>query len=187
MGPILGDLDRVMAEGSPAYAKANQNFAANSVPLEPFENSPALSAAIERDAYDKRFMTPAEQVPGLIDQGGATAARTFNQVASSPVRQVYENHLTTQILDRATGPRGLVNADRLTQALRDNADALQHYPVVRDRVQRVIDTQRATEPLRNTLVGRLAATPEFREQGGSSLMPIRRQEARTSLPTRYGR
>ncbi|MCW6510959.1 hypothetical protein [Lichenifustis flavocetrariae] len=171
LGPALGDLDAAMTAGSPAYARANANFAKNSVPLQPFENTPGIARAIEQDPYGSRFLSPADRVPGMIVQGGPEAARAFNSVATSPARKALEDQFTTQILDQATGPSGAVDADRLARTVRDHGDTLRQFPAVQARVQRVIDTQRATEPPRDSQVGRLAATRDFREQAAILLSP----------------
>lgn len=171
LGPVLDRLGNVMEEGSPAFARAKSNFRQNSIPLQPFEQIPGIVRSIEQDRYGSRFMTPADQVPGAILGGGPSSARAFNSVATDPARQAMENHFTTTLLDQATGPTGLVDADRLAKVVRDNGDTLRQFPAVHARMQRVIDTQQALAPLGNTMAGRLAATPQFREQAAILLSP----------------
>ena len=154
----------------PEYATATRNFRAASEPLRPFE-TPALASAIERDPYNTRFATPADRVPGSIEAGGPDAARAFNQVATDPARRAMENHLTTQILDQATGSGGMIDVGRLVKAQRDQADTLAQFPAVQARVQGIIDTQRALEPMQNTMVGQLSRTRKFGEQAAIVLNP----------------
>ncbi|MEZ0218666.1 MAG: hypothetical protein ACAH22_00070 [Tardiphaga sp.] len=164
---VRGRLDQAL-ETVPEYAAANRNYQAASRPLEPFQNQ-AIEKSIRRDEYDRNFTTAPEQVPPTLEQGGPTAARTFNDVAPPDAREAYSGYITTKILDSVTDASGAVNADRLALALRDNADLLQQYPEIGQRLQAVIGADANLAPVRAGPLGRVAGAADTRAAGEAVL------------------
>ncbi|RWA81510.1 MAG: hypothetical protein EOQ31_31705 [Mesorhizobium sp.] len=160
---VQDKLDETLA-AVPEYGRAKQNFAAASVPLAPFE-SPGMAKAIERDVYNKNFVTPPEDVPAAISS--PSEARNFNAVAPTEARVAYENHLATQLLDKATGANGAVDPERLTLALRDNQDLLSQYPAVAERLNRIVSADAAVD--RGGLVGDVAKATDTAGAGNAIL------------------
>jgi hypothetical protein len=157
----LGSLDKVL-ESVPAYGQARKNFQAASTPLAPFENTDALSKAIELDQYSKRLVMPADRVPQAIEAGGASAARAFKEVSPPEARQAFENYLGTRILDRASNPRGDVNAGSLSTSLRDGEDLLRQFPDLKSRLEGVLRSRDDMRPVEQSLLGRVAEAGETR-------------------------
>jgi len=127
-----------------------------------------MSKAIERDVYNKRFTTPPEAVPSALSS--PSEARNFNEVAPTEARVAFENHLATQIMDKATDANGKVNAGTLALALRDNQDLLAQYPAVADRLQRVLGADANMASARTGPVGQVAAAKDTRS-AGNALLP----------------
>ncbi|MBZ9706059.1 hypothetical protein LB543_04910 [Mesorhizobium sp. ESP7-2] len=159
-------LDATLA-AVPEYGLAKKNFAAASTPLAPFE-SPGMSKAIERDVHNKQFTTAPENVPAAISS--PSEARNFNAVAPTEARVAFENHLATQILDKATDASGRVNADTLAVALRDNQDMLSQYPAVADRLQKIVGADANMAPARAGPIGQVAAATDT-AGAGNALLP----------------
>ncbi|QPC90016.1 hypothetical protein [Mesorhizobium sp. INR15] len=164
---VQGHLDGAL-ESVPEYAAARQGFRAASVPVQPFEN-PAMNDVIRRDQFNRNFVTPPERVPGTISAGGPTAAREFNSVAPTDARIAFENHLATQILDKATDASGRVNGDMLSTALRDNQDMLSQYPAMAARLQRIIGANADMAPVRASPLGQVAAAKDTTGAGNAIL------------------
>ncbi|MER9603414.1 hypothetical protein [Mesorhizobium sp. M0243] len=149
---VLDKLDENLMS-VPEYGQAKKNFAAASAPLEPF-GSPGMSKAIDRDPYNKRFVTAPEDVPAALSS--PSEAKNFNAVAPTDARVAYENHLATQILDKATDANGAVDANRLALALRDNQDMLSHFPAVADRLGKIVNADAGMASARGGPVGQIA-------------------------------
>lgn len=149
----LKTLDNAL-ERVPAYGAARQNFEAASKPLAPFGENRVPGQVVQRDQYGREFVMPAENVPGAIQQGGASAARDFNAVASGPARQSYEGYLTTQFLDQATKAGADVSAKSIRKALLQNEDMLRQFPEVRARLENIAN---ARDVLDRAMVGPLGA------------------------------
>ncbi len=157
-GALDGQLKRV-----PEVAAADANFVRNSVPLEPFErpNAPLnrITARAERAGGEPGpFRTPAEQVPEVL--AGPTALREALANGTPATRQAAERHVTTRLLDQATGADGNVSADALRSAMRDNADVLDQLPAVRDRLSHVVVAREGMDRVAASPLGRIARSPE---------------------------
>jgi hypothetical protein len=161
----------------PAHREATQGFEAASRPLDPFTNTPALEKTIGRDEFNRNFTTPAEQVPGAIQQGGSSTARAFNEVAPPDARDAFMNFLTTRLLDPATNAGGRVSADRLTTAVRDNIDLLRQHPEVGQRLTDIIMADRGMAGPRSGPLGELANHP-----GGRGTLNGTQAAADTLMP-----
>ncbi|WP_375453710.1 hypothetical protein [uncultured Methylobacterium sp.] len=145
----------------PEVATADRNFAANSVPLEPFSGQNPLGRITARDDLTGRMQMPAEQVPGTLATPGA--AREFGQVARPGARSAFDDYLTTRMLDGAAGDYH-VAPDRLRAGMRDGADLLAEAPTVRDRLARVLSAREGLAPVEAAPIGRMAASGTPREQ-----------------------
>lgn len=143
-------------EQVPAYGDARANFQVASRPLEPFDRSRAPGKIIERDEFNSRFVMPPERVPGTIQNNGPSAAREFNAVASPAAREAFEQHIVTQVLDRASREGADLSADSIRTALRQNEDLLRQYPGIRDRLESIAIARDGLSRLENTPVGKLA-------------------------------
>lgn len=163
-------LDRAL-EQVPAYGDARRNFQAASRPLEPFDQSRAPGKIIERDEFNSRFVMPPERVPGAIQNNGPSAAREFNAVASPAAREAFEQHIVTQVLDRATREGADLSADGIRSAIRQNEDLLRQYPGVRDRLESVAIARDGLARLENTPVGKLAQRDLTTKQAVDALFP----------------
>ena len=153
-----GQLKRV-----PEVAAADTNFVRNSVPLEPFErpNAPLnrVTARAERPGGEPGpFRTPAEQVPEVL--AGPTALREALANGTPASRQAAERHVTTRLLERATGADGNVSAEALRSAMRDSADVLDQLPTVRDRLSHLVVAREGMARVEASPLGRIADTPE---------------------------
>jgi hypothetical protein len=160
---VKKELDRAL-ESVPAFRQANRNFEAASRPLEPFGEGRAAAKIVERDEFDRGFTLPREKAPAAIDQGGASAAREFSDVAprGAPARDAYEGHLATQIVDGATDAGGNLSADKLRQALRDRADVLEQFPAVRERVSNLAIARDGLARVERSPLGRIASKPDVK-------------------------
>lgn len=163
-------LDRAL-EQVPAYGDARRNFQAASRPLEPFDQSRVPGKIIERDEFNSRFMMPPERVPGTIQNNGPSAAREFNSVASPAAREAFEQHIVTQVLDRATREGADLSADGIRSAIRQNEDLLRQYPGVRDRLESVAIARDGLARLGNTPIGKLAQRDLTTKQAVDALFP----------------
>jgi hypothetical protein len=169
-------LDETLSD-VPAHAEATRGFEAASRPLDPFVDNKALDKTIARDEFNRGFTTPAEQVPGAIQQGGASTARAFNEVAPRDARDAFMNFLTTRLLDPATSAAGRVNADALTTAVRDNVDLLRQHPEAGQRLTDIIMADRGMAGPRSGPLGELANNPGGRgtlsgtQAAGDTLLP----------------
>ncbi|MBY0298930.1 MAG: hypothetical protein K2X71_23340 [Methylobacterium sp.] len=145
-------------KGVPEVATADANFAANSRPLEPFEGNTPLGRVVRQDPTTGRMATPSEQVPANLQ--GASATREFLANATPAARQAYEGRVATKILDSATDPRGNVDANRLSEALRDQADVLGQMPEVYHRLEGVVRARDAMVRVEASPLGRIAQQPD---------------------------
>jgi hypothetical protein len=169
-------LDETLSD-VPEYAAATRGFEAASRPLDPFTETPALDKTIAHDEFNRNFATPAEQVPGAIQQGGASTARAFNGVAPPEARDAFMNYLTTRLLDPATNAAGRVNPDALTTTVRDNVDLLRQHPEVGQRLTSIIMADRGMAGPRSGPLGELAQNP-----GGRGTLNGTQAAADTLMP-----
>lgn len=154
IGRLRSTLDAQLKQ-APEVAQADANYAANSIPLQPFDNGAPLGRVTQQDERGQRFLTPSEEVPSNFQ--GATAARDLLANGTPEARQALEGRMVTQIMDGARGFDGRVSVDRLRTALRENEDVLAQMPEVGERLARVVDAQVARDRLNGTMLGRLAA------------------------------
>ncbi|WP_264046873.1 hypothetical protein [Methylobacterium flocculans] len=145
-------------KGVPEVATADANFATNSRPLEPFEVNTPLGRVVRQDPNTGRMATPTEQVPTNLQ--GASATREFLANAPPAARQAYEGRVATKILDGATDARGNVDANRLSEALRDQADVLEQMPEVYHRLEGVVRARDAMARVEASPLGRIADRPD---------------------------
>ncbi|MGV7034841.1 hypothetical protein [Methylobacterium symbioticum] len=148
-----GQLKRV-----PEVAVADANFARNSVPLEPFAGNNPLGRIVRRDELTGRMAMPAEQVPGTLS--GPTALREALANGGPATRESVERHLTTQLVERATGADGNLSADALRMAMREHADVLDQIPAVRDRLSNLVVAREGMSRVEASPLGRLAESPD---------------------------
>lgn len=148
-----GQLKRV-----PEVTAADANFARNSVPLEPFAGNNPLGRIVRRDELTGRMAMPAEQVPGTL--AGPTALREALANGGPATRESVERHLTTQLVERATGADGNLSADALRSAMRDHADVLDQVPAVRDRLSNLVVAREGMSRVEASPLGRLAESPD---------------------------
>ncbi|SFG64884.1 hypothetical protein [Methylobacterium gossipiicola] len=145
-------------KGVPEVATADANFAANSRPVEPFEGDTPLARVVRQDPNTGRMATPTEQVPAHLQ--GASATREFLANATPAARQAYEGRVATRILDGATDARGNVDSNRLSEALRDQADVLAQMPEVYRRLEHVVRTRDGLARVEKSPLGQVAATDD---------------------------
>lgn len=145
----------------PEVARADANFARNSIPLEPFSGQNPLGRITARDDLSGRMQMPAEQVPTALST--PSAAREFGQIAGPGARSAFDDYLTTRMLDAAPDAYR-VNAEGLRGGMRDSADLLAEAPTVRDRLSRVLAAREGLAPVEATPVGRMAERESTREQ-----------------------
>jgi len=170
LGATLSRLDDAL-ESVPAYGQARRNFRAASQPLEPFDQTRAPGRIIERDQYGQRNVMPADRVPQAIQQGGPSAARDFNAVATPAAREAFEQNIVTQVLDKATREGTDLSADSIRQALRQNEDVLRQYPGVRDRLESVAIAREGLARLEGTPLGKLAQRDQTTRAAVDALFP----------------
>lgn len=163
-------LDQAL-EQVPAYGEARTNFQAASRPLEPFDQSRAPGKIIERDEFNNRFVMPPERVPGTIQNNGPSAARDFNSVATPASREAFEQHLVTQVLDRATREGADLSADGIRQALRQNEDLLRQYPGVRDKLESIAIARDGLAKIENSPLGKIAQRDLTTKKAVEALFP----------------
>lgn len=145
-------------KGVPEVATADANFAANSRALEPFEGNTPLGRVVRQDPTTGRMATPTEQVPTNIQ--GASATREFLANATPAARQAYEGRTATRILDSATDARGNIDANKLSEALREQADVLAQMPEVYHRLEGVVRARDAMARVEVSPLGRIADRPD---------------------------
>lgn len=138
----------------PEYERARSTFAANSVPLAPFEGEAPLAQVTRRDQTTKRLATPTEEVPSHLM--GATATREFLANATPEARKAHADHLVTRIMDAATDKRGTIDPDKLHAAIRDKADVLAQMPEVFHRLDGVVVAQDGMARVMASPLGRIA-------------------------------
>ena len=170
---LRGTLDRLddALESVPAYGQARRNFQAASQPMEPFGDARAPGQIIERDQYNQRNVMPAERVPQTVQQGGPSASRDFNSVATPAAREAFEQHIVTQVLDKATRDGADLSADSIRQALRQNEDLLRQHPGVRDRLESVAIAREGLARLESSPIGMLASRDITTKKAVDALFP----------------
>lgn len=151
----LGTLDQAL-EAVPAYGQARRNFEAASRPLAPFNEARAPGQIVAKDQYGRDFLMPPEQAGRTVIQGGPSAARDFNAVASGPAREALEAQLTTQVLDSAVKGGTDISSKAIWNALRQNEDLLAQYPGVRTRLENIAVAKDGLKALENTPLGQIA-------------------------------
>ncbi|MDP4005059.1 hypothetical protein [Methylobacterium sp. NEAU K] len=144
----------------PEVEAADQNFAANSLPLEPFQASRPLGAAVQRDARGERMIMPPENVPGNLAR--PSAARELLGQPAPASRGALGRHIETQILDRVTGSDGVRTADGLRNAMREHADVLDQLPEVRDRLSNLVLAHDGMERVAASPLGQIAQRPDVK-------------------------
>jgi hypothetical protein len=159
LSKVLSHIDDTLSD-VPQYAKAKANFQAASAPVEHIETTPALSKTVERDPYNTRFVTPAEKVPGMIEQGGPTASRAFNETAPGEAHRTFQGYLTTKFLDSATDASGKISPDVLTIVMRENKDLLAQHPEVEKRLTDIVTAHKALPAPEQGPLGRVAGVKD---------------------------
>lgn len=170
LGGTLSRLDDAL-ERVPAYGQARRNFRAASQPLEPFDHSRAPGRIIERDQYGQRNVMPADRVPQTLQQGGPSAARDFNSVATPAAREAFEQHIVTQVVDQASQGGATVSADSIRKALRQNEDLLRQYPGVRDRLESIAIAREGLGRIEQMPIGKIAGRDTTTKQAIDALFP----------------
>lgn len=170
LGGVLTRLDDAL-ESVPAYGQARRNFRAASQPLEPFDRARAPGQIIERDQFNQRNVMPADRVPQAVQQGGPSAARDFNAVATPAAREAFEQNIVTQVLDKATRDGADLSSDSIRTALRQNEDLLRQYPGVRDRLESIAIAREGLARLESTPIGRLAQRDQTTKKAVEALFP----------------
>lgn len=170
---LSGTLSRLddALESVPAYGQARRNFRAASEPLDAFGENRAPGQIIERDQYNQRNVMPADRAPRTVQQGGPAAARDFNSVAPPAAREAFEQHIVTQVLDKATREGADLSADSIRTALRQNEDLLRQYPGVRDRLESVAIARDGLARIENTPLGKLAQRDQTTKKAVEALFP----------------
>ena len=166
----LGALDKAL-ERVPQYASAKKNFEAASQPLAPFREGRVPGKVVERDQYGRDFTMPPENVPRAIEQGGASAARDFNEVAGGPAREAYEGYITTQFLDAARREGKGLSAQAIRDAIRQNEDALRQFPIVRQRLENIAIARESLDRALVGPLGQLAKKDVTTQQAMEALFP----------------
>lgn len=151
----LGTLDQAL-EAVPAYGQARRGFEAASRPLAPFSENRAPGQIIAKDQYGRDFLMPPEQAGRAVIQGGPSAARDFNAVASGPAREALEAQLTTQVLDTAFKGGAEISSKAIWNALRQNEDLLAQFPGVRTRLENIAAAKDGLKALESTPLGQIA-------------------------------
>ena len=170
LGGTLSRLDDAL-ESVPAYGQARRNFRAASQQLEPFEQSRVPGQIIERDQYGRRNVMPADRVPQTVQQGGPSAARDFNSVATPEAREAFEQNIITQVLDKANKKGADLSADSIRQALRQNEDVLRQYPGVRDRLESIAIARDGLARVEQLPIGKLAKRDLTTKKAVNALFP----------------
>lgn len=153
----------------PEHAAATRNFAAASVPLQPFEN-PALAKAIQSDDLGRTLSFPPERVAPTIEAAGPSTVRTFNSVAPPEARAGFENYLGTKIMDGATDGRGRLSGDQLALGTRNASDILDAVPGLRERIMGVQAADTALNPRRAGPLGRVSEASST-DAAGQAVLP----------------
>lgn len=151
----LSTLDQAL-EAVPAYGQARRNFEAASRPLAPFSETRVPGQIVAKDQYGRDYLMPPEQAGRAVIQGGPSAARDFNTVASGPAREALEAQLTTQVLDSAVKGGTDLSSKAIWNALRQNEDLLAQYPGVRTRLENIAVAKDGMKALENTPLGQIA-------------------------------
>ena len=170
LGGTLSSLDDAL-EAVPAYGQARRNFRAASEPLDAFGDTRAPGKIIERDQYGQRNIMPADRAPNTVMQGGPSAARDFNSVATPPAREAFEQHIVSQVLDKASNNGADLSADSIRHALLQNEDMLRQYPAVRDRLESVAIARDGLARIEKTQIGQLARRDITTKQAVEALFP----------------
>lgn len=110
-----------------------------------------LAKAVSRSPYSGAFDASPEQVAQMIERGGASAVDAFTKVATPSARAAFAGYMSQQVLNRAVGADGSVNADALSRILRDNADTLSRLPEVRQRIDELVSAQKNAASARSGL------------------------------------
>lgn len=160
-------------EQIPTYGQARVNFQAASRPLEQFERNRVPGRIIERDQYNNNFVMPPDRATTAIEAGGPSAARDFNAVATPAAREVFEQNIVTQVLDRASREGADVSAESIRQALRQNEDMLRQYPGVRDKLESIAIARDGLAKVESLPIGRLAKRDMTTKKAVDALFPSR--------------
>ncbi|WP_425909039.1 hypothetical protein [Nitrobacter sp. TKz-YC02] len=167
---VLGTLDRAL-EQVPAYQAARKNFQAASRPLNVFEGNRAPGRIVERDQYNSNFVLPPDRATAAIEQGGPSAARDFNSVATPAAREAFEQNIVTQVLDKASREGADLSADGIRQALRQNEDLLRQYPGVRDKLESIAIAREGLAKVEQLPIGKLAKRDLTTKKAVDALFP----------------
>lgn len=164
------ELDRAL-EAVPAYGQASRNFRAASEPLAPFGRDRAPGKIVERDQFNENFTMPADRAPRAIQQGGPSAARDFNEVATPAAREAFEQHIVTQVLDEASKTGTDLSAASIRRALQQNEDVLRQYPGVRDRLESIAIARDGLARVEASPLGQIAQRDPTTKKAINALFP----------------
>lgn len=153
-------LNRALKE-VPEVAHADANFAANSVPLEPFRADRLLGRATQTPAGSypgARPMMPPEQVPPMLST--AEGLRELRANAGPSSQASMHDYLATQAREAAHDPAsyGRINAQGLRDHMRRNADVMAEALPVRERLSRLLAAREDLAPVERSALGRVAAS-----------------------------
>lgn len=170
MQTTVGRLDDAL-EAVPAYGQARRNFSAASEPLDAFGETRVPGKIIERDQFNRRNVMPADRAPDTVMNGGPSAARDFNSVATPQAREAFEQSIVTRVLDQASQNGADLSADSIRKAQRQNEDVLRQYPGVRDRLESVAIARDGLARIESTPIGKLAAKDQTTQKAIAALFP----------------
>lgn len=155
---VMGQLDYAL-ERVPLYGQARRNFAANSVPLEPFARQRVPGRIVEQDQYGRRHIMPTENIAPAIG-AGVTPVDDFLRAAGSSQasRQAFGRWFAQHLVDGARNASGRIDVDALRNALTENSDILRRFPEVVQRLQSVSQARTALRSVELQPIGQLAAT-----------------------------
>jgi hypothetical protein len=172
---IRRGLDDALAE-VPDVARANDTYSLLSREVTDRFEGPTVGPIVERDQFNRNLVMPPEQVPAKITAGGATGVDEFTQAATGRSYEAYRQYLTREIVNKALGPNGNVNADLLRKVLNENDEILNRFPEIRQRFGNVLSAQSQVneartimDEARRTKIGSLAETSDWEKQVGKIL------------------
>lgn len=167
---IRGRLDDALSQ-VPDVARANDTFSLLSREVTDRYAGPTVSPIVERDQYGRNLVMPPEQVPGKITQGGGTGVDEFTNAANRPAYDAYRNYLSHEILTKATGANGRVDAAALRKILNQNEEILNRFPEIRTRFSDITSAQAQVDEARNILseaertpIGSFSQTDDWKKQ-----------------------
>jgi hypothetical protein len=128
---VRGRLEASLAQDLPDVAAARQAWAANSRPLDVFEQNP-FGSILNQDRFGRAYTMPSDRVASIMlrGDGSADALDQLNGIFGHPeaATRGLQDYIASEVKANALNPDGSINLGRMQSVLAPYQRALMRFP-----------------------------------------------------------